>query len=236
MESKNIIIRYLVATLGLFLVALGVALSIKANLGTAPLSCPAYVLNLEYPSVSVGTFIFIVNMVYMIVQILLLRSDFKASHLMQIVASILFGYMVDACLWMLSSLSAISFLYKFLLILLASLVTAVGVSLEVKSNAWMLSAEMTVSALSKVTGKRFDVMKIVMDCSIVVISGVLAMIFFQNPFGMAAFTNPGDIILARQEGIVIGLGTVILAFLPGFLLRFIQPLTDRFLETAHILK
>ena len=28
----------------------------------------------------------------------------------------------------------------------------------------------------------------------------------------------------------------ILAFLPGFLLRFIQPLTDRFLETAHILK
>ena len=66
MESKNIIIRYLVATLGLFLVALGVALSIKANLGTAPLSCPAYVLNLEYPSVSVGTFIFIVNMVYML--------------------------------------------------------------------------------------------------------------------------------------------------------------------------
>ena len=47
---------------------------------------------------------------------------------------------------------------------------------------------------------------------------------------------PGDIILARQEGIVIGLGTIILAFLPGFLLRFIQPLTDRFLETAHILK
>lgn len=137
---------------------------------------------------------------------------------------------------MLSSLSAISFLYKFLLILLASLVTAVGVSLEVKSNAWMLSAEMTVSALSTVTGKRFDTMKIVMDCSIVVISALLAMIFFQNPFGMAAFTNPGDIILARQEGIVIGLGTVILAFLPGFLLRFIQPLTDRFLETAHILK
>ena len=236
MESKNILIRYLVATVGLFLVAFGVALFIRANLGTAPLSCPAYVLNLEFPRISVGMFIFIVNMLYMLVQILLLRSDFKASHLMQIVASVLFGYMVDACLWMLSSIGSLTLLQSFLLLLLASVVTAIGVSLEVKSNAWMLSAEMTVSALSKVTGRRFDTMKIAMDCSIVVMAGVLALVFFKNPFGKAAFTTLCDIILARQEGIVIGLGTIILAFLPGFLLRFIQPLTDRFLETAHILK
>ena len=233
MESKNIIIRYLVATLGLFLVALGVALSIKANLGTAPLSCPAYVLNLEYPSVSVGTFIFIVNMVYMLVQILLLRSDFKASHLMQIVASILFGYMVDACLWMLSSLSALSFLYKFLLILLASLVTAVGVSLEVKSNAWMLSAEMTVSAVAEVSGKKFDNVKIAMDTLMVVIAGAVAWIFFGTPFGAGEFHNVGDVLLSRAPGVVIGLGTLIMAFRPGFLMRYFQPFLGRFFGTGR---
>ena len=233
MESKNIIIRYLVATLGLFLVALGVALSIKANLGTAPLSCPAYVLNLEYPSVSVGTFIFIVNMVYMLVQILLLRSDFKASHLMQIVASILFGYMVDACLWMLSSLSALSFLYKFLLILLSSLVTAVGVSLEVKSNAWMLSAEMTVSAVAEVSGKKFDNVKIAMDTLMVVIAGAVAWIFFGTPFGAGEFHNVGDVLLSRAPGVVIGLGTLIMAFRPGFLMRYFQPFLGRFFGTGR---
>ena len=36
MGKNNIVVRYLVATLGLILVALGVALSLKSNLGTAP--------------------------------------------------------------------------------------------------------------------------------------------------------------------------------------------------------
>ena len=39
LRKNNIVVRYLVATLGLILVALGVALSLKSNLGTAPVSC-----------------------------------------------------------------------------------------------------------------------------------------------------------------------------------------------------
>ena len=49
MGKNNIVVRYLVATLGLILVALGVALSLKSNLGTAPVSCPPAVLNLNGP-------------------------------------------------------------------------------------------------------------------------------------------------------------------------------------------
>ena len=90
-NNNHIITRYLVATLGLFLVGFGVALTIVANLGTAPLSCVAYVFNLRFPSVSVGPFILAVNMVYMLVQILVLRKRFKMRYLMQIPASVLFN-------------------------------------------------------------------------------------------------------------------------------------------------
>lgn len=222
---KDTLSRYAVATVGLFLVAFGVALSIKSNLGTAPISCPAYVLSLKFPSISVGTFIFLVNMVFMLVQVALLRSRFRASSLMQVAASILFGYLVDVSLWMLSGLDISSLLAKALLVVLAGLVTAVGVSIEVRSNAWMLSAEMTVAALSTVTGGAFHKVKILMDSSLVVIAALLSLAFFGNPFGsgeLAGLRGVADSLLARADGVVIGAGTLALAVLPGFFMKFTE--------------
>ena len=72
-KAIDIVRRYSVATVGLIFVALGVALSIISNLGTAPLSCPAYVLNLRWPALSVGTFTLLVNTSLIIIQLALWR-------------------------------------------------------------------------------------------------------------------------------------------------------------------
>ena len=40
----------------------------------------------------------------------------------------------------------------------------------------------------------------------------------------------GDVLLARTEGIVIGLGTLLLAVLPGWLMRLTDPLVARLLK------
>ena len=105
----NIIFRYVVASVGLFMIAFAIALAIKSNLGTAPLSCVAYVLNLDIPGISVGAFTFLVNMVYILVQLAVLRKRFKLVSLMQVVASVVFGYMIDASLWMLGWLEPAGF-------------------------------------------------------------------------------------------------------------------------------
>ncbi len=223
LKAKDILRRYAVATVGLVFVAFGVALSIISNLGTAPLSCPSYVLNLKWPVLSVGTFTVLVNMVYMLIQIALLRKDFQARHLMQIVASAVFGYLIDGCMWALSWLHPAGFAARIGLTVLAAVVTAFGVSVEVAADAWMLSAEMTVAAFSKVLQKPFGPVKVVMDSLTVVISAVLAWFFFHNPFGAGAWTGAGDVLLARTEGIVIGLGTLLLAVLPGALMRLTDP-------------
>ena len=227
LKAKDILRRYAVATVGLVFVAFGVALSIISNLGTAPLSCPSYVLNLKWPVLSVGTFTVLVNMVYMLIQIALLRKDFQARHLMQIVASAVFGYLIDGCMWALSWLHPAGFAARIGLTVLAAVVTAFGVSIEVAADAWMLSAEMTVAAFSKVLQKPFGPVKVVMDSLTVVISAVLAWFFFHNPFGAGAWTGVGDVLMARTEGVVIGLGTLLLAVLPGALMRLTDPLVAR---------
>ena len=226
-KAKDILSWYAVATVGLVFVALGVSLSIISNLGTAPLSCPAYVLNLQWPVLSVGTFTVLVNMFYMVIQIALLRKDFKARHLMQVLASAVFGYLIDGCMWALSWLHPAGFAARIGLTLLAALVTAFGVSIEVAADAWMLSAEMTVAAFAKVLRKPFGPVKVVMDSLTVVLAAILAWIFFRNPFGAGAWTGAGDVLLARTEGIVIGLGTLLLAVLPGAAMRLTDPLVAR---------
>ena len=52
-----------------------------------------------------------------------------------------------------------------------------------------------------------------MDTLIVVLSALLAWLFFSNPFGAGHVTNAADVLLARVPGIVIGLGTLLLAVL-----------------------
>ena len=79
-KTGNVIVRYLVASVGLFMIAFAIALAIKSNLGTAPLSCLAYVLNLDMPGISVGVFTFIVNMFYILVQLAVLRRRFNGPR------------------------------------------------------------------------------------------------------------------------------------------------------------
>ena len=73
MNQRNVAFRYGISTLGLVIVALGVALSIKSNLGTAPPSCPPTIMSLRWSSLSVGTLTWMMHIVFILLQIAILR-------------------------------------------------------------------------------------------------------------------------------------------------------------------
>lgn len=206
--------------------ALGIALSIISNLGTSPLSCPAYILSLKWRP-TVGEFTIIVNTSLILVQLLALRKLFKVKYLMQIPASFVFGYMIDFWMWALSALSPVTLFSRFALIFAGCVITAFGVSLEILAQAWMLSAEMTVYAFTKVTPYKFGNLKVAMDCLFVAIAAVLSWVLFKNPFGAGELVSFKDILLARASGVVIGVGTLVCAVLPGFFMRWSDPVADR---------
>lgn len=207
----SLITRYIAATAGMFLVAVGIAISIIANLGTAPLSCPSYVLNLRFPSISVGMFTFLVNCLFILFQLALLRKDFKLSYLMQIPASLIFGSLIDLSLSLLSWLHPAGLLSSYLLLGLSCLISALGISIEVKADAWMLSAEMTAFSMSHAFGKPFSNMKVVMDCLVLLAAALLSLLFFGS-------------VLGDGTSNVIGLGTLILAIFIGLLMKLTDPL------------
>ena len=214
MAKNNIVARFLVATLGLVLVALGVALSLKSNLGTAPPSCPPAVLNLRWGAISFGTFTWMMHIVFIALQMAMRRKVLDISYLLQLLAAFVFGYLCDACIWLLKDVDVASYLLKIVFILAAVVLTAVGIRLEVLSKAWILAGDKVVDVFSEVTGVKFSNAKIGEDVLLVVLSAAFAWICFGSPFG-------------NGEEVVIREGTVLLAALTGLCMKVTDPLVEK---------
>lgn len=214
MAKKNIVARWLVGTLGLVLIAFGVALSLKSNLGTAPPSCPPAVLNLQWGAISFGTFTWMMHLLFIAAQMAMRRKVLDVHYLVQLAAAFVFGYLCDACIWLLHGVEITSYLMKIVFILVAVLLTAVGIRLEVIGKTWILAGDQVVDTFSEVTGIKFSNAKIGEDILLVALSAAFAWICFGSPFG-------------HGEEIVIREGTLILAALTGLCMKLTDPLVDK---------
>lgn len=213
---KSLLKRYAISTLGLIIVALGVGLSIKSNLGIAPPSCPPTILSLKWSALSVGTFTWITHIVYILTQWLLLGKRFELRYLMQIPAAFVFGYMCDASIWLFNAIEApaTNYLVQILLSLAAVVLTAIGIKLEVVGDGWILAGDKLVAVLSEVTRAPFSRVKVIFD---------IVMVALTAAFSLAVF----GLLDGNGHTVVIREGTLILAILTGICMRFTDPLIDR---------
>ena len=210
---KGILTRYSIATFGLVLVALGVALSIKSDLGTSPISCPPYVFSL-WTGVTVGMCTAIMHFCFILLQIILLRKKFKLEYLMQIAAALVFGFLTDFTILATGWIAVNGYIAQLTLMILSVLITALGISIEVRCRAWMLAGEMTVVAISDVGGFKFSNAKILFDICLVLVSAGVAYLVFANPLG-------------SSDSVVIREGTLVSAIFTGLAMKITDPLTEK---------
>ena len=90
---------------GLVIMAFGVAFSIKAALGTSPISSVPYV-TARISGLSVGTTTIIMNFLFVLIQIAILRRQYEWFQLLQFPAAVLFGVMIDVAEAVLAPLPA----------------------------------------------------------------------------------------------------------------------------------
>lgn len=216
MNAKELSTSYAISTLGLVLVALGVGLSIKSNLGIAPPSCPPAILNLRWTAMSVGTFTWMMHLFFILLQFLILRGRFRLRFLMQIPAAFVFGYLCDAAIALFDAIDAPATQYgmQILLSLAAVFVTAVGIKIEVTGGAWMLAGDQTVAILAEESRRPFGTVKVIFDVSLVAFTALAAWLFFHR------LTGNGSTVIIRE-------GTLLLAVLTGLCMRLTDPLLDK---------
>lgn len=89
-SRKRFAARLALLLAGLAVMAFGVALSIKAELGTSPISSLPYVTAV-ISGLSVGTTTIIVNSLFVLTQIILLRRNYEWFQLLQIGIAVVFA-------------------------------------------------------------------------------------------------------------------------------------------------
>ncbi len=173
---------------GILINSFGIVLITKGALGTSQISSIPYVLSLQMPFISFGMFSFIMNMVYIVLQALLLRRQFKPIQLLQIVVNVVFSASIDVFMAMLSFYAPQQLFTRVLSAIAGCIVLAFGISVEVAPDLIMVPGEGIVAAISKVSGRRFGSVKVVFDVTLILIAALLSWLFFGNIVGVGVGT------------------------------------------------
>lgn len=209
--KNNTAKRYLFFLIGILINAFGVALITKAALGTSPISSVPYVLSLRFAP-TLGAFTFVMNLIFIILQPVLLRRDYQPIQLLQIVVNIVFSWFIDVSMNLLGWLEPQNIAVELIVLLLGCAVLGFGISVEVAPDVLLVPGEGLVGALTAASGRRFGSVKVAFDVTLVLISLTLSLLFFHRLNGL-------------------GLGTVISALLVG---RFVNLYNSRLPLIAHI--
>ena len=211
MKKTELFKRYLLFIFCLFFIGLGIAMAKHSNLGISPISSVANVLSLQWDFLSLGNWLTVMNCVFILLQILILRKNFKPVQFLQLPLSFVFGWFTDLGLLLVKSLPNDLYLIKLLIQLGGIVVLGFGISLGVIANVMLNSPEAFVKAVSDTTKKEFGFLKVALDVTMVVIALTLSLIFF-----------------GKIEG--IREGTVITALLVGLCVKFFRNLLKKPLE------
>lgn len=204
--------RYLLFLVGLFVSSLGVSLVTKANLGTSPISSIPYVLSLNFPF-TLGNFTIIFSLFLIALQVLILRKNFKAEYILQIPVSIAFGYFIDFTMYIFFWVNPQNYLIKIVTLLIGCIILGFGVYIEVIADIVMLPGESFVRAIVQTWNTNFGTTKIVFDCSMTIIAGILSFVFSGKLNGV----REGTVIAALLVGFIARLFGKHLEFVKPFL-------------------
>ena len=202
--------RIVVYVIGLYLAAMGVVFSARSALGVSPVSSLGNVfyqicLSAGAPAFfNLGNCTTIVFCFYMLVELAILRRDFKPDMLLQVFVSLLFGQFVNLAGAMLHALPAPgSYAVQLIYLLISIPLIAVGIFLYISPNLFSMPSEGLCLAVSKKKSISVGTAKTIFDCTVVLLSAATSLLYFRALVGV------------RE-------GTVIVALLVGTVMRLLQ--------------
>ncbi len=166
MLKSNLLKRVIIFVTGLFVMAFGVALSVKANLGVSPISCIPYIYSLKYP-LTMGEITIVFNVLLILLQMVVRGKKYRLFQLVQLPVVFIFGFFTDFTLYLVSGMNVNNYAWQAVLCMLSCAVIGFGVFLEVKAKLTYLAGEGLALAISETFKTEFGKAKIGTDCGMV---------------------------------------------------------------------
>lgn len=216
MSKQEYVKRYIFFFIGLYIISFGIALSTKADLGVTPISSIPYVLSVALP-LTMGQFTMITQACYIVIQVFLLRKNFKIIDCLQIIIVIIFGYFVDFSLFLLSWVQPGNYAMQWVACIISMFIIAFGLNIEIRASVLMVASDALLATISDVFHIEFGKVKVAFDCIQVAITLII-----------------GGAMLHHIEG--IREGTIAAAIFVGIISKFYNKKLDKFYQRLGLIK
>ena len=198
--KDHLVRRYSVFLLGLFIASMGVAFSTVAELGTSPVASVPYSVSRVSDLLTFGGWLNLLSVIQITVQIFLLKSRCNWLEItIQTILAFVYGYLTNFSCWLLEDILLVSYGAKLLFMLLGCIILALGIWVQFKGGVAMLPGEAMNRAISQVTGKRYENVKIFFDIFYITLATVICLSFLGKPEGV----REGSIVAAVLVGLLI---------------------------------
>jgi len=193
--------RFIVYILGLVVLSFGIAFSIRSGLGVSPVSSIPYTLS----RISGHTVGFTTTAFYslcIVLQLFILKRDFKLRHLLQFVFSYVFGLFTDMSMFLTRNLATDIYPVRLAMLAISLVLIAFGVYTVVLTDVVMNAPDGLVKTIADHWHIEFSKVKSIFDVICVSTSISLSLIFMGNITGLREGTIIASLSIGRLIGVV----------------------------------
>ena len=163
-DNKGMLIRTIFFLSGLWLVSMGIAFCTHGGLGSTPIAAIPYSVFLVVPGLSFGTWIFLYNLLLIVIEMLLLRPDFRWKDIaLQCFLAGTFGSLTDFSMFLVSFLTPGAYWLQIGFVILGSLILAAGAILTIIGRIGVLPADAFVLAIAYVSRREYGTIRLLSD-------------------------------------------------------------------------
>lgn len=185
-NRKHLPFRIFMLLFGTACASFGIALTTTSGLGTIT-------------GLSFGTTTFLINLLFYLIEAVLLGKAMPKWNILQIPAVLVFGAFIDLSMALVKPFAPMSWFTGLCMSLIGNVWLAAGIFLQVRSKTLVQPGEGAVLAISVVTRKAFGSIKVFFDCFLVLSAAVLGFFVLNEIVGI----REGTLISAVLVGSLV---------------------------------
>ena len=143
---------------------------------------------------------FLMNIVLVILQMIILKRGFKVWYLLQLPGLLVFSLFIDLNNILLEGVVPDLYAVQLPVMLLSCVVLAFGIALLLKADLIMMPGDALARAITQVSGKKFGIIKVALDVTLVAVAAAVSLIFLQGIVGI----REGSLAAALTVGFLAG--------------------------------
>ena len=221
--------------LGIFLIALGVAICNKANLGVSTIAAPAFIIHeaILYhtgnTAVSVGVIEYSMQ-AFVLLLTCLIVFKFNWRFLLCFLTAVIYGYVLDMWMLIFDKVVFDEVWLRWIMLFVGNIIISTGVAFFMRTYLPIESYELIVAEVSKKYNHSVPKVKLLYDFASLALSLTLAL----SLFGDVTTFNWAEIYKVSFHS--IGMGTIVSAVVTAPIIKAVTAGLDKFFGNEPLIK